>query len=78
MDVLEGCLPYTFGTGVLCVCMDKDEFLQQYAQNTSKKSTMDIVYNEFVRYCRKQNLDEDDISTEELEAIARDVVQNGF
>ena len=58
--------------------MDKQQFIQQYVNDTNKRSTMDIVYNEFVRYCREHNITEDDLTTEELEEIAQHVTRNGL
>lgn len=57
--------------------MDADEFINQYKNDTSKANVMSIVYGELVEYCRDNNIDEDDISTEELEDIARRMIRKG-
>lgn len=57
--------------------MDKQEFIEQYKDDWSKTNILDIVYGDLVEYCREHDIDEDEISTEELEEIADHMVQEG-
>lgn len=54
--------------------MDKEEFINQYKDDTSKTNVMDIVYGSLVEYCRQHDITEDDISTEELEEVAEQMI----
>lgn len=59
--------------------METDEFLEQYKNDTSKTTVLDIVYGELVEYCREHDIDEDAVSTPQLEAAASQIVkQNNF
>lgn len=57
--------------------MDKEDFIKQFKNDTSKTTVMDIVYGELVEYCRRKDIDEDDLSTSELESIARRMIREG-
>lgn len=57
--------------------MDEDEFIEQYKNDTNKSSVMDVVYNALVEYCRENNIDENELSTDQLENIAKRMIREG-
>lgn len=57
--------------------MDKEEFIQQYRDDWSKTSVLDIVYGDLVEYCREKGVGEEDISTDELVEVAEELIERG-
>lgn len=58
--------------------MNPHTFLKTFAQHIDRERMVTAVYGEMVEYCQKNDITEDDISTEDLEALAEGFVNRGF
>lgn len=58
--------------------MNPRNFLKQFGKDIDHDRMVTAVYGCMVEYCRANDITEDDISTEDLEAIAEGFVKRGF
>lgn len=58
--------------------MNERTFLKQFEESYDRDRLVDVVYDEMVRYCRENDITENDIETEKLEELAEGFVTRGF
>lgn len=58
--------------------MDKQTFKSQFNSDGDKTQLVDVIYDEFAEFCRENNISEEELSNEDLEEIAQQMVNTGL
>lgn len=58
--------------------MNERTFLKDFAESADRDRMVDVVYDEFIEYCKNNNITEDELSAEEMEELAEGFVDRGL